>query len=93
MYFIINEENKYRNNIFNNELNIDIKNVKIEKFIKTGYLEKKDNKKTENNREKQNFELSNQFLKWNSNSCKYDNFFFIYIFSIKYFLFKEKIII
>ena len=32
-------------------------------------------------------------MKWNSNSCRYDSFFFIYIFAIRYYLLKEKIII
>ena len=57
-----------------------MKNVKIEKFIKTGLKEKKENKNIEKNREKENFELNNQFLNWNSNSCRYDSFFlFIYL--------------
>ena len=42
-------------------------------------MEKKENKNLEKNREKENFEFNNQFLKWNSNSCRYDSFFYLYI--------------
>ena len=45
------------NNIFNKDLILDKKNVKIEKIIKTGFMEKKENKNIEKNSYKQNFEL------------------------------------
>ena len=34
LYFLIQEENECRNNIYNKEINIDIKNMKLEKFVK-----------------------------------------------------------
>ena len=45
------------NNIFNKDLILDKKNVKIEKIIKIRFMEKKENKNIEKNSYKQNFEL------------------------------------
>ena len=83
IYFLIKEENEYRSNIYNNEMKLEYKNINFSKFIKT---------KTKIQKEKsskiipdENKILKNPvtFLKWSENSCRYDSFFFIYIFSIR----------
>ena len=84
IYFLIKEENKYRSNIYNNEMNLEYKNINFSKFIKTKpkaikLKEEKSKKLKENNELSDNNDI---FLKSAENSCRYDSFFFIYIFSI-----------
>ena len=57
-------------------MNLDYKNIKYEKFFKT---KKSFNNKIELSNKKDNYNISEKnnakFLKWVSNSCRYDTFF------------------
>ena len=81
LYFLIQEENEYRNNIYNKEINIDIKNMKLEKFVKTEKIDKSKDKEKKKFKENNTIVDDNKFLKWNFNSCLYDSFF-SYIYSV-----------
>ena len=66
IYFLIKEENEYRSNIYNNEMNLEYKNINFFKFIKTKQKTKK-LKGEKSKKLKENNELSNNnaiFLKW-----------------------------
>ena len=77
LYFIINEEQEYRNEIYDNEANLE---EKFSQNYKT-YIE-------ENNFSKIKKELLHYsekkvyFLNWKNNSCRYDVFFFLFTYII-----------
>ena len=70
LYFIINEENEYKNNIIRKEISPEVKSEYPKKFIPT--FEIKAERETNDEQ---------YFLMWNANSCRYDVFFYIYIIS------------
>ena len=76
IFFLINGENEYRCDIYENEMNLDYKNLKFERFLKTNKLT---NDKSELREKKENKSILKNniiiFLKWVSNSCRYDAFF------------------
>ena len=77
LFFIINEENEYKHEIYNSETNLEEKfninynNYNKEKNISNQLEDKSDN---ENN--------ILQFLRWKNNSCRYDIFFYLFSFII-----------
>lgn len=79
--FLINEENDYRNDIHNTEVNLEYKCTndeeiikKIEKIEKIFINDK--NEKIDNSNSNKN---NPQFLRWSENSYHFDSFFYIYI--------------
>ena len=80
LYFIINEENEYKNNIIRKEISPEVKSEYPKKFIPT--FEIKAERETNDN--------DQYFLMWNANSCRYDAFFYIYTFAIGPYIQKYK---
>ena len=77
LFFIINEENEYKHEIYNSETNLE------EKFFTNYniYYEETDiNNQLENKSDIENNVL--KFLRWKNNSCRYDIFFYLFSFII-----------
>ena len=85
LYFIKQEEQDYRTDIYNKETELTVKYRKIKKFKKIKSYKKKIDSKIEQNE----LELSNKnkininidkniWFKWKKNSCRYDCFSLIY---------------
>ena len=83
LYFIKNEEEDYRNDIYKKEKELKIKYKKIKLFKKVKPIkklinlneDKQNNNKKKDNTEKDNFKY---WFKWRKNSCRYDCFSLIY---------------
>ena len=72
IYFIKNEEKEFRLNNFNSDNDFEKKNINIAKSTNN-------NKLITYNIDKVSFKR--KFLKWNTNSCRNDSFFFILFFN------------
>ena len=82
--FIKNEEKEFRICNYNADNDFEKKNIN-----KTTTL--KNNKDSIFNKDKDNVSFKRKFLKWNTNSCRYDSFFFIYCFSIHQYIKNDKL--
>ena len=79
LYFIINEENEYKNNIIRKEISPEIKSEYPKKFIPT--FEIKAERETNDDQ---------YFLMLNANLYRYDGLFYIYTFAIGPYIQKYK---
>ena len=77
LFFIINEENEYKHEIYNSETNLEEKfNINYNNYMEETNISNQLEVKSVN----ENNIL--QFLRWKNNSCRYDIFFYIFSFII-----------
>ena len=85
IFFIRNEEDEYRLENIKFDNSIEIKNINLnnskDSNIKIEYSEKSE------------FNINRKWLKFNTYSCRYDSFIFIYTFVIRLYLEKHKLLL